>query len=85
MRGLTDPHEVEGELRAAPPDLMLLDLHMPSRDGFDVLGSLQSSLGPPDHLPVCVITADTSLEVRRRALQMGARRTSWSSRSTRSR
>jgi putative two-component system response regulator len=73
VHSVSDPSEVENELRSHPPDLVLLDLHMPSRDGFDVLRSLGPALAAPSYLPVCVITADTSVELKRRALQMGAR------------
>jgi putative two-component system response regulator len=73
VRSIEDPHEIENELRWHPPDLVLLDLHMPARDGFEVLRALQPMVGPPDYLPVCVVTADTSVELKRRALQLGAR------------
>ena len=70
---VTDPHAVEDALVKNPPDLVFLDLHMPGRDGFDVLRALAPQIADPDLLPVCVITADSEIEVRRRALQMGAR------------
>ncbi len=42
------------------PDLILLDLHMPHKDGFAVLAELQSN---PEtaHIPIIVVTADTDL------------------------
>jgi putative two-component system response regulator len=70
---ITDPYAVEAEITQHPPDLVFLDLHMPGRDGFDVLEALGPQMAAPDYLPVCVITADTDIEVRRRALKMGAR------------
>ena len=70
---ITDPYAIEEQIARQPPDLIFLDLHMPSRDGFDVLAALRPRLSEPDMLPVCVITADMDIEVRRRALQMGAR------------
>jgi len=73
VRSIEDPNEIENELRWHPPDLVLLDLHMPGRDGFEVLRALAPWVGPPDYLPVCVVTADTSVELKRRALQLGAR------------
>jgi len=57
---------------------------MPGRDGFEILAGLAPQVRGPDMLPVCVITADSDIKVRRQALQMGARDSS-SSQSTRSR
>jgi putative two-component system response regulator len=70
---ITDPNTVEDELAKHPPDLLFLDLHMPARDGFEILAALSPQVRGPDMLPVCVITADSDIKVRRRALQMGAR------------
>jgi putative two-component system response regulator len=71
--GIADASEVHRELYDNPPDLLLLDLHMPNVDGFEILRSLRPAMGAPDYLPVCIVTADTSLDVRRQALQLGAR------------
>lgn len=54
------------------PDIVLLDLHMPVRSGFDVLGEVQQRTEPGDFLPVLVLTADASPGVRARALSQGA-------------
>ena len=70
---IADASEVHRELYDNPPDLLLLDLHMPNVDGFEILRSLRPAMGAPDYLPVCVVTADTSVDVRRQALQLGAR------------
>ncbi len=58
---------------AGRPDLLLLDLHMPGLSGYDVLAEIRDLLGPPQSLPVLVLTADSSREARHRALSMGAR------------
>lgn len=70
---ISDPYKVEEELGRNPPDLLFLDLHMPGRDGFEILAGLAPQVRGPDMLPVCVITADSDIKVRRQALQMGAR------------
>lgn len=70
---ISDPYKVEEELSRNPPDLLFLDLHMPGRDGFEILAGLAPQVRGPDMLPVCVITADSDIKVRRQALQMGAR------------
>jgi putative two-component system response regulator len=55
------------------PDLVLLDVHMGTKDGFQVLEELISRNGSSEHLPVLMITADDSPETKRRALALGAK------------
>lgn len=69
---LTDAMRVEEEMAARPPDLVLLDLRMPGRDGLDVLKALHHKI-TRDHLPVLVVTGDASVDARRAALTLGAR------------
>ncbi len=54
------------------PDLILLDLHMPEVDGYEVLDILRSSAGSNVYLPILVFTADVTVQARKRALQLGA-------------
>jgi putative two-component system response regulator len=56
--------------RAAPYDLILLDIQMPGMDGFDVMAALEPE---DDYLPVIVLTAYTDRDTRLRALEAGAR------------
>lgn len=51
-------------------DLILLDLQMPSMDGFEVMERLKA-IEPDGYLPVLVITAQPQLKLR--ALQAGAK------------
>ena len=53
------------------PDLVLLDLHMPPPDGFEVLAAMRK-LTADAFLPIVVLTADVMQDVRRRALAAGA-------------
>jgi putative two-component system response regulator len=69
---LADPTDLERQLAAQPPDLVILDLHMPERDGFSVLDALRSRI-IEEHLPVLVVSGDFSGDARNRALLMGAR------------
>ena len=55
------------------PDLILLDLHMRDKDGFAVLEEIVGQNGNGDHVPVIMITADDSADVKRRALSLGAK------------
>ena len=69
------PARGEGEIApsAAPPfDLLLLDVHMPELDGFQVIGKIrerEQSTG--SHLPVIALTARSRREDRERCLAAG--------------
>ena len=54
-------------------DLVLLDLHMPSPDGFELLEMLQHRTHGLRYLPVIVLSADMTAEAKRRALGLGAK------------
>ncbi|HVL54742.1 MAG TPA: EAL domain-containing response regulator [Vitreimonas sp.] len=54
------------------PDLVLLDLHMPFLDGFEVLAGIRERQGAGGYLPVLVLTADVERSARSRALSGGA-------------
>lgn len=66
----SDPESVVSLVDDLEPDLLLLDLMMPRVDGFEVMGSLRAS---GRDVPVLVLTADATQEVKRRALRAGAR------------
>jgi EAL domain-containing protein (putative c-di-GMP-specific phosphodiesterase class I)/CheY-like chemotaxis protein len=68
-----DAREVVDRCLELRPDLVLLDLHMPHFDGVTVLRQLQAALAPDVHLPVLVLTADTTDAAKRRALEAGAK------------
>lgn len=70
---LTDPRHAAERYLAFGPDLVLLDLMMPSIDGYALLDSLGRLTGKDDLVPIMVLTADTSIEAKRRALALGAR------------
>jgi putative two-component system response regulator len=69
----TDPTRVPGMFVESLPNLMLLDLHMPGMDGFELLERLRSVTGEEARVPFLVLTADATQETKRRALSMGAR------------
>ena len=71
-RGITDSREVEHAFSEFQPDLVLLDLHMPSPDGQEVLRRLRSARESLGFLPVIVLTADSSHLARNSALLLGA-------------
>ena len=66
-----DARRVPARLVAERPDLILLDLHMPYVSGFETLVRIQEHAAG-GYLPVLVLTADTTLSARDRALRNGA-------------
>ena len=69
----TDSGDVVELCREIDPDLVLLDLQMPAPDGFAVMELLEDRMRGATRLPILVLTADISRDVRRRALAAGAR------------
>lgn len=67
------PHHAIERYLAFQPDIVLLDLMMPGIDGYALLDRLGRLAPPDDPVPIMVLTADTSIEARRRALALGAR------------
>ena len=53
------------------PDLILLDLHMPDMDGFEVMEKLKSSLSWND-IPVIFLTADNDHDSEIQGFELGA-------------
>jgi EAL domain-containing protein (putative c-di-GMP-specific phosphodiesterase class I) len=66
-----DSREVPTMLMEYPPDLILLDLHMPHLDGFALLEIINRHAAG-QFLPVLVLTADTTRDAVHRALRLGA-------------
>jgi len=69
---VADPTQVPDLYLAFRPDLVLLDLHMPKLDGFEVMALLKAAI-KDDYLPILVLTADVTNPTRLRALEMGAK------------
>lgn len=70
---LLDPRMATERYLAQQPDLVLLDLMMPDIDGYALLDRLGRLAGRDDLVPIMVLTADTTIAARRRALALGAR------------
>jgi len=73
VRGFTDSRRALAHCAGAPPDLILLDLHMPGLDGFAFMEALKGLVPGDRFLPVLVLTADATAQVRERALSAGAK------------
>ena len=69
---ISDPLQVAESYISFSPDIILLDLNMPNRDGFGVLTDLGHLIDRNEFVPIIVITGDDSPEARQRALSMGA-------------
>ncbi len=67
----SDPLEFWDSLNENAPDLVLLDLEMPSVDGFDICRVLRSDV-EFRHLPIVVLTAHQEVSEYQRALDFGA-------------
>ena len=70
VESTTNPHAVCALHRANQYDLILLDLKMPSMDGFQVMEALQK-LEPGGYVPILVVTAQPDEKLR--ALASGAK------------
>lgn len=73
VRATTDPVEAVRLFQESQPDLVLLDLHMPVMDGFDVLQAITPHIPGGTYLPVVFITADVDAHLKKKALSIGAK------------
>jgi DNA-binding response OmpR family regulator len=60
------------ELAARPADLVLLDLMMPGVDGYELLEAFRRLTPDSQYRPILVLTADSTMNARLRALSLGA-------------
>jgi putative two-component system response regulator len=68
----TDPRRALTMFTDEDPDLVILDLHMPHQDGYEILHLLRQRVPTDAFLPIVVMTADVTPEAKRRALSTGA-------------
>lgn len=68
----TDSRQVENIYNKEQPDVILLDLHMPYVNGFEIMEKFNER-GTEDYLPIIVITAQNDHESFKKALELGAR------------
>ncbi len=66
----TDPTTAVDAFLAFEPDLVLLDLHMPGKNGLEVMAEIKEV--SRDFVPVVMLTGDLNPEVRLRCLGAGA-------------
>lgn len=68
----TDARKAVQQFLEVGPDLVLLDLHMPHLDGFEIMAAIRAVLPEGTFLPIVMLTGDVTHEVRDRALSSGA-------------
>lgn len=72
IESTTDSREARERYVRFRPDLILLDLHMPHMDGFEVMQQL-ADIAEATYLPIMVLSGDLTPEAKQRALSMGAK------------
>ena len=63
--------EAEAQLAQASPFLVLLDIHMPGRDGFEAARDWKQPSSAWGHIPLVGLTADAESHTRTKALESG--------------
>jgi len=72
FKSINDSRETMATFQEFKPDIILLDLHMPNLNGFEVMKQINDVIPPDAYLPILVLTADVTTETKRRALSDGA-------------
>lgn len=71
--GMTDSSQLVELCERTVPDLIMLDLHMPEPDGFQLMEMLAPQTLSGSRIPIIVLTADVTEATKERALAAGAR------------
>lgn len=72
IKSITDPRQALQEFQNFKPDVVLLDLHMPHLDGYQVMEQIRE-VDQGQKTPIMVLTAQTGQLPLVRALEGGAR------------
>lgn len=71
VKGATDGEEAMRIIKKEKPDLVLLDLILPKKDGFEVLKEMKADTQTRD-IPVIILTNLEGTQDVERALELGA-------------
>src|SRR5512141_2118544 len=69
VRAESDPEGVLDRIREFSPDVILLDIKLPGRDGIDILGEI---VGQGIPTQVVMLTSDDTAETAVKAMKVGA-------------
>jgi signal transduction histidine kinase len=72
IRKLTNPLDVESEIQAAAPDLIITDLAMPVLDGIELITRIRKIYPDDLDLPIIVLSGSIVAQAKRKALTAGA-------------
>lgn len=72
VRLIQDPRLAVDAIIGEDIDLVLVDVHMPHMDGYEVLERAIRKLGKDTYVPILMCTSDNAPESRQRALKLGA-------------
>jgi Response regulator containing a CheY-like receiver domain and an HD-GYP domain len=72
LQGLEDPTLLEEVFHQYEPDIILLDIHMPEINGLDALQMIRRWQEDNEYLPILILTADMTPEIKQNALSAGA-------------
>ncbi len=67
----SDPNDVIDRISSWDPDVVMLDISLPGRDGIDILRDIKSGKNPID-TQVVMLTADETAETAVKAMKLGA-------------
>lgn len=73
IKTLTDSCIAIDTYKVYKPDIILLDLMMPFKNGFEIMEDLKQVVPINSYLPILVLTADINADVKQRALCAGAK------------
>lgn len=72
VRYLKDSRQAVAVYQEFQPDLLILDINMPYMNGFQVMEALKE-IEKDSYIPVLILTGETEVEIRTKALKAGAR------------
>jgi putative two-component system response regulator len=72
LESTCDPRAAVALFRNFDPDIVLLDLHMPHLDGFELMERFVKVSNGSFGVPIIILTADIDPKVKQRALAAGA-------------